>query len=235
MPRRKSKSRLPRLRPLRWLLRMWVWATLILCGWVAIYGQAMPGWTPYMRVEATRHDALRQEWVPLDRIAPDMIRAVVAAEDANFCLHDGFDMTAIRAALDAGGRVGASTLTQQTVKNVFLWQGRSWPRKMLEAALTPAVELFWTKRRILEVYLNVAEFDGGVFGVEAAAQWYFGTTAARLTPEQAAALAVVLPNPKGRSAIRPTPDLVDRAARVLDGANTLAADGRDACFIARGG
>lgn len=235
MPRRSPKSRKPRLRPLRWLVRVWVWATLVLCGWVAVYGQAMPGWTPYMRLEATRHDDLRQDWVPLERIAPIMMRAVVAAEDANFCRHGGFDMTAIRAALAEGGRVGASTLTQQTVKNVFLWQGRNWPRKMLEAALTPAVELFWTKRRILEVYLNIAEFDGGVFGVEAAAQWYFGTTAAGLTPAQAAALAVVLPNPKGRSAIRPTPDLVNRAAQVLDGARTLARDGRDACFVSMGG
>lgn len=230
-PRRKRPVRTTRVRPGRLILRVWIWATLGMCGWVTLYGQIMPERTPYIRYEAARLDGVRQSWVPLDQISPHMARAVVAAEDANFCLHDGFDMVAIRAAVDSRARVGASTLTQQTVKNVFLWQGRSWPRKALEALLTPAVELFWTKRRILEVYLNVAEFDGGVFGVDAAAQWYFGTTAIRLTPEQAAALAVVLPNPKGRSAVRPTPDLVARAAQVLDGAQTLARDGRDRCFL----
>ena len=103
-----------------------------------------------------------------------MARSVVAAEDANYCLHWGFDMGAIREALEDGAARGASTISQQTVKNTFLWQGRSWFRKALEALLTPVVELVWTKRRLLEVYLNVIEFDEGVFGVEAAAQSYFG-------------------------------------------------------------
>ena len=121
---------------------------------------------------------------------PVMARSLVAAEDANFCQHWGFDMAAIRDAIDGGGTRGASTLSQQTVKNVFLWHGRSWPRKALEAALTPVVELLWSKRRIVEVYLNVAEFDEGVFGVEAASRHYFGVSAADLSAVQAARLAI---------------------------------------------
>ncbi len=131
-----------------------------------------------------------------------MARSVVAAEDANFCLHWGFDMAAIRKAIDEGGNRGASTISQQVVKNVFLWHGRSWLRKAMEAAITPVVELVWSKRRILEVYLNVAEFDTGVFGVQAAAQHYFGVSAADLSAVQAARLAAVLPDPKGRDARR---------------------------------
>ena len=109
-----------------------------------------------------------------------MGRSAVAAEDANFCLHWGFDMAAIREAVEEGGTRGASTISQQVVKNVFLWHGRSWVRKAMEAVMTPVVELVWTKRRILEVYLNVAEFDEGVFGVQAAAQHYFGVSMRRI-------------------------------------------------------
>jgi len=163
-------------------------------------------------------------------MAPVLPRAVVAAEDANFCLHWGFDIAAIRAAVAEGGNRGASTLTQQTVKNAFLWHGRSWPRKAAEALLTPVVEAAWPKRRILEVYLNIAEFDTGVFGAEAAARRYFDIPAADLTPAQAARLAALLPDPKGRDAARPGDFLRRRAAAILDGAATIAADGRDDCF-----
>ncbi|MBK1635297.1 monofunctional biosynthetic peptidoglycan transglycosylase [Rhodovulum adriaticum] len=180
--------------------------------------------------ERHRLGSVDREWVPIENVAPVMRRAVVAAEDANFCLHWGFDMAAIRAAIAAEGRFGASTITQQTVKNVYLWQGRSWPRKALEAVLTPLVEIAWTKRRILEIYLNVAEFDEGVFGIDAAAYHYFRTTPAKLTAAQAAALAVVLPDPKDRDAARLTPALERRARLVRDGAATIRADGRAACF-----
>lgn len=110
-----------------------------------------------------------------------MARSVVAAEDANFCLHWGFDMAEIQRVVASGQQGGASTISQQTVKNVYLWQGRSWLRKAAEAVMTPVVEAVWTKWRILEVYLNVAEFGPGVFGVHAAAQYHFGTTPDRLT------------------------------------------------------
>jgi len=139
-------------------------------------------------------------------------------------------MGAIRAAIADGSVRGASTITQQVVKNVWLWHGRSWPRKALEAMITPAVEAAWPKRRILELYLNLAEFDEGVFGVEAAARHYFGIKAADLSAVQAARLAAVLPDPKGRSAATPSPGLRSRAAAIMDGAATIARDGRAACF-----
>ncbi|MEE3070464.1 MAG: biosynthetic peptidoglycan transglycosylase, partial [Pseudomonadota bacterium] len=144
---------------------------------------------PYIIAESVRLGSVDRAWTPMEQIAPVMARSVVAAEDANFCKHWGFDMGAIRSAIEDGGNRGASTLTQQVVKNVYLWQGRSWPRKALEALLTPLVEAAWSKRRILEVYLNVAEFDEGVFGVDAAARNYFGTSPEALTAREAALLA----------------------------------------------
>lgn len=184
----------------------------------------------YIWSEGRRLGGVAQVSVTLDDIAPVMARSVVAAEDANFCLHWGFDMAAIRAAAADGGNRGASTLTQQVVKNVFLWQGRSWVRKAMEALITPVVELVWSKRRILEVYLNVAEFDEGVFGVQAAAQHYFGVNAADLSPGEAARLAAVLPDPKGRSAGKPSSFVRKRARGIASGADTIAADGRSGCF-----
>lgn len=184
----------------------------------------------YMSQEARRLGGIDHDWVSLDMVAPVMARTVVAAEDANFCQHWGFDMGAIRAVIEAGGTRGASTLSQQTVKNVYLWQGRNWLRKALEAMMTPLVETLWPKRRIIELYLNVAEFDEGVFGVRAAARHYFNVDPAALSPQQAARLAAVLPDPKGRSANQPTSWLRKRAAGILDGAATIRRDGRAACF-----
>ncbi|MFC0142091.1 monofunctional biosynthetic peptidoglycan transglycosylase [Erwinia mallotivora] len=137
------------------------------------------------------------DWVGMDDIAPWMPLAVIAAEDQKFPEHWGFDVQAIQSVLDNdGGRMrGASTLSQQTAKNMFLWDGRSWIRKGLEAGLTVGIETVWTKRRILTVYLNVAEFGKGVFGVEEASQRYFHKPASRLTMSEAALLAAVLPNP----------------------------------------
>ncbi|WP_440866825.1 monofunctional biosynthetic peptidoglycan transglycosylase [Symbiopectobacterium purcellii] len=142
----------------------------------------------------------RSTWVPMDEIAPVMALAVIAAEDQKFPEHAGFDMAAIRAALAHNERDGArvrggSTLTQQMVKNLFLWDGRSWLRKGLEAGITVGVELVWTKRRILTVYLNIVEFGPGIFGVQQAAQHFFNKPASRLTAGEAALLAAVLPNP----------------------------------------
>ena len=166
----------------------------------------------------------------MEEISVHLARAVVAAEDANFCLHWGFDMDAIRAAIAAGAARGGSTISQQTVKNAFLWQGRSWPRKALEALMTPVMETLWSKRRVLEVYLNIVEFGEGVFGAEAAAQHYFGIPAADLNPQQAARLAAVLPNPQDRSASNPSQSVLMRARSIAEGAATIGADGRDACF-----
>ena len=218
-------------RLLRWPVRLGLAAVALLIVWVVSYAVINPPTTPFIRAETLRIGGpVDQVWVPMDRIAPVMARSVVAAEDANFCTHWGFDMTAIRAALDEGGQRGASTITQQVVKNAFLWHGRSWARKALEAMLTPLVEATWSKRRILEVYLNIAEFDDGVFGIEAAARHYFRTGPEDLTPVQAARLAMVLPSPKTRSAARPTDAQRRRSAAILDGAETIRRDGRAACF-----
>jgi monofunctional biosynthetic peptidoglycan transglycosylase len=189
-----------------------------------------PTRTFYMTSEERRLGEIDRVWTPMEEIAPVMARSVVAAEDANFCSHWGFDITAIRAALAEGSNRGASTISQQVVKNVYLWHGRSWARKALEGLITPVVETIWSKRRILEVYLNVAEFDEGVFGVEAAARHYFGVGPGKLSAQQAAQLAAVLPSPKSRSASKPTPLLRRRAAQIAQGAATIRADGRAACF-----
>jgi len=196
----------------------------------AAFSVMNPPTTPYMFSESRRVGGVKQIWVAMDDIAPVMARSAVAAEDADFCLHWGLDLTAIQAALEDGANRGGSTISQQVVKNVYLWQGRSWLRKSLEALMTPLVEAVWSKERILEVYLNVSEFDDGVFGVEAAAIHYFGVTAAELSPVQAARLAAILPSPKTRSASQATSYIRSRAASIVDGAATIQADGRAACF-----
>ena len=220
-------SDVPRRRLLRWVPLAVIALPLAV---IALLSVAAPPTTPTIVAEARRLGHVEREWVPMEAIAPAMARAAVAAEDANFCRHWGFDVDALRAALAEGAARGASTISQQTVKNVFLWQGRSWPRKVIEAALTPAVEALWTKRRILEVYLNVAEFGEGVFGVEAAARHHFGASARDLTPMQAARLAAVLPAPKARDAANPSDAVARRARAILDGAETIRRDGRAACF-----
>ncbi|MHA6324805.1 monofunctional biosynthetic peptidoglycan transglycosylase [Roseivivax sp. CAU 1753] len=231
---RKTSKAKPRIRPVRFLLK-WTFraglaVALLLALAVGLYRVVDPPTTPYIMAEARRLDGVARDWVDADDIAPVMFRSAVAAEDANFCTHWGFDMGAIRDAIEQGGTRGASTISQQVVKNVYLWHGRSWPRKALEALITPAIEAAWPKRRILEVYLNVAEFDEGVFGVQAAAKHYFGTTARDLTPVQAARLAAILPDPKGRSASDPSSFVRRRAASIRDGAATIQRDGRAACF-----
>lgn len=227
------RLRLPQFgRPTRrGVLRALLAIPVLVLLWVLAYAVINPPVTPYMLAERARLDRpLTRDWVPIEDMAEILPRAVVAAEDANFCRHWGFDVAEIRRAVDAGGQRGASTLSQQVVKNVFLWHGRSWPRKALEAILTPVTEAFWTKRRILEVYLNVAEFGPGVFGAEAGARHHFGVSAADLSPVQAARLAAILPDPKGRSAGKPSDFVRQRAAAILDGAATIAADGRADCF-----
>jgi len=217
-------------RLLVWSLRGVGVTVVFVVALVALFGQVNPPPGIFMMQERQRLGAIEREWVPMERISPHMARSAVAAEDANFCLHWGFDMAELRRAIDAGGTRGASTISQQTVKNVFLWHGRSWSRKAAEALITPVMEATWSKRRILEVYLNVAEFDAGVFGVEAAARHYFGTTAERLSAQQSARLAAILPDPKGRDAARPSAFVQRRAAAIMDGAATIARDGRAACF-----
>lgn len=214
----------------RWLFRGVLAAVMLLLLWIVLYAFVPVPTTVYMLQERARLGDVERDWVPMEDIAPALARSVVAAEDANFCLHWGFDMTAIRDAIAEGAARGGSTISQQTVKNAFLWHGRSWLRKALEAAITPVMELIWPKRRVLEVYLNVAEFAPGVFGAEAAAQHHFGVSAADLSARQASLLAAVLPNPQERNASAPS-DFVNRRARsIADGAATIRADGRADCF-----
>jgi monofunctional biosynthetic peptidoglycan transglycosylase len=147
-------------------------------------------------------------YTPLERIAPALVEAVVVAEDARFCRHGGVDWSAVNAVIETadedGPSRGASTIAMQTAKNLFLWPSRSYIRKALEIPLALAIDLAWPKRRVLEVYLNIAEWGEGVFGVEAAARRFFGKSAAALTAREAALLAAALPLPLARDPARPT-------------------------------
>jgi monofunctional biosynthetic peptidoglycan transglycosylase len=159
-------------------------------------------WLTLQHVERT--------WAPLGRISPQLKAAVIVAEDSAFCEHHGFDFTQMSKSLEAAYEYdrpirGASTITMQTAKNLFLWNGRSWLRKLLEAPLTLWLELMWSKGRILEVYLNVAEWGDGIYGADAAARRYFGVSASELSPRQAALLAAALPDPRSRHTGNPGP------------------------------
>lgn len=213
-----------------WLGRLALVFLAIIVLAVALYRFVDPPLTYLTFTEKQRLGEISQEWVPLEEMSTEVKQAVVASEDANFCLHWGFDMGAIRDAVEGGAERGASTISQQVVKNAYLWPASRWERKAVEAAITPFVELLWPKTRILEVYLNVAEFGEGVFGIEAAAQKNFGVSADRLTLSQGAALAAVLPNPKARSATEPTQFLRKRASDIAIGVASLEASGRAACF-----
>lgn len=174
---------------------------------------ADPPTSAYMLQSPTR--PVSHDWVPAQRISPWMARAVIAAEDQKFLHHWGFDLEAIREAWQDNqqgrGRRGASTLTQQTVKNLFLWPG-GYVRKAIEAWISFWADLLWSKHRILELYLNLAEFGPGIYGVEAAAWHYFGRPAALLGPQQAAQLAAVLPNPRKMQAAPASDYVTERAA-----------------------
>lgn len=188
---------------------------------VGILGFLPPPTTAFM-VEARLARGGRPvayEWRSASHISPELRLAVLAAEDQRFGEHAGFDFDAIRKAArhnSRGGSVrGASTISQQVAKNLFLWPGRSYLRKGIEAAFTVLVEAFWTKRRILEVYVNIAELGDGVFGAEAASRRFFGKSAAALTREEAALLAAVLPNPREMHVARPSSSVRRRQQWIL--------------------
>lgn len=176
---------------------------------------------------------IHREWVPLERISPNLVRAVIASEDNEFCRHWGFDFKELRDALNEsrnGGRMrGASTISQQTAKNVFLWPGRSYLRKGFEVYFTVMIETFWPKRRIMEVYLNVIEWGPGVFGAEAAARRWFGKSASKLTPLEAARLAAILPNPNRYRANPPGPYVNSRGYTIAARANSVDLNRDDRC------
>jgi len=161
------------------------------------------------------------EWVPIEEIAPALPVAVMASEDARFLEHNGFDFKAIEHAAMRNikhpekRKMGASTISQQTAKNVFLWPGRSWLRKGFEVYFTTLIEVMWTKERIMEVYLNSIEMGDGIYGAEAVAQQHFRTTASQLSRQQCALIAVTLPSPLRFNSARPTPYLLKRQKRIL--------------------
>ncbi len=179
-------------------------------------------------------------WRSLDDISPRLVEAVIAAEDAGFCDHYGFDVEAIEKAMrdnarnEARGRDrfrGGSTISQQTAKNVFLWPGRDWVRKGLEAGYTLMIETLWGKRRIMEVYLNVAEWAPGVYGAQAASRHWFGKDADDLTAREAARLAAILPSPRRYRAADPGPYVRRRAARIQAAMGTVRNEGLATCVL----
>ena len=195
------------------------WTVLVCVLWVLLLRFIPPPVTWAMASQAREQGGILREWRPLQRIAPAMPMAVIAAEDQEFFGHFGFDMEAMQKALKHNERSkrvrGASTISQQTAKNVFLWPDRTVLRKGVEAWFTLLIESLWGKERILEVYLNVAETGKGRFGVEATAQACFKRSASKLTSVQAAAIAAVLPAPRRFNACAPSPFVQHRQAWIL--------------------
>jgi monofunctional glycosyltransferase len=212
-----------------WRIILWTGIAFFASSLLAVVAYAFinPPVTPLMVIRwmdplsESQPYRLKKAWVPLDRISTNLQLAVVASEDNNFTRHWGFDFDAIEKAQKfnerkAGKKIrGASTITQQTAKNVFLWPQRSWFRKGLEVYFTALIEMVWSKRRIMEVYLNVIEMGKGIYGAEAASEVYFGKPAARLTRPEAALLAAILPNPGKWDPRRPTSYLINRQQWIL--------------------
>jgi len=215
-----SKPRMPKL--LRRLLKIALWFVAISVGLVIVLRWVPPPGTMVMverKVQSWFNGQpidLQRSWRSWDELPDSLKLAVIASEDQKFAEHHGFDLPAIQKALahnEQGGKVrGGSTISQQVAKNVFLWTGRSWVRKGFEAWFTLLIETFWSKQRILEVYLNSVEWDAGVFGAQAAARHHFGVDAKRLSQQQSSLLAAVLPNPRKWSAGKPGPYVRQRAS-----------------------
>ncbi len=223
----------------RLLRRLWRWvrrALLVLAalavGLVLVFRWINPPPGIVMLGEWMRLGSIERDWVPLSQMSADLPLSAAAAEDADFCAHWGFDVEGIRAAMADSERLrGGSTISQQVAKNVFLWPARTWLRKGLETGFTALIEILWPKRRIIEVYLNVAEMGEGIFGVEAAARHYWKVGASALGPQRSARLMAVLPDPRRRSPVSGTGYIAQRGAAIQKGAATLRQDGRGACFL----
>lgn len=219
---------------MRFISRVIIWFLVISIGLTLVFRFVPPPVTLTMLFD---ENGITKDWTPLSRIDRNMVDAIIAGEDSKFCTHDGFDRQAIEDAMARnaqGGRLrGGSTISQQTAKNVFLWQGNGWSRyvrKGLEAWFTLLIETLWDKRRIMEVYLNVAETGIGTYGVEAGAQRYFGHSASRLTQNEAARMAAALPSPKKRAVKNPT-GFTRRYGNIIAARiNVVRRDGLDACI-----
>ena len=231
MTRAKTRKRRP-------LLTLLLILALIPIGGVVLYRFVPPPVTLLMVKQAVAGHGLDYRWRSLDHISPRLVEAVIAAEDARFCQHHGFDVEAIQKAMEANERAeqrgsdkrrGASTISQQTAKNVFLWPSRDWVRKGLEVGYTGLIEGIWGKRRIMEMYLNVAEWAPGVYGAEAASQHWFHKSAQNLTAREAARLAAILPSPRRYKAASPGPYIRRRASRIQAAMGTVREAGLDRC------
>lgn len=205
--KRNGGKKKPRRSPLRRILRLAAIVALVLAALpivlVPVYAVVPP---PFSSLEAwTRLSgvAVKKQWVPLTDIAPNLAYAVIMSEDGKFCEHAGVDWSAVREVIDSDASRGASTIPMQVAKNLFLWQSRSYVRKALEVPLAYYMDLVWSKRRMIEIYLNVVQWGPGVFGAEAAAQHWFGVPAAQLSLRQSARLAAILPNPLVRNPVKP--------------------------------
>ena len=237
-PRRMERAARPRKPLLRrilfWILKAVLAFLAVSIGMVAIYKFVPPPITWTQIGDIIGGHGATKRWMSLDRIDPNMPRAAIAAEDARFCTHDGFDFTAIEQAYarnQKGGRIrGGSTISQQTAKNVFLFQGGGYARKALEAYFTVLIENIWGKRRIMEVYLNVAETGIGTYGVNAGAMRYFKHDASRLSPREAAQIAAVLPLPKKRAGIDPRGFTRRYGNAISARIGTVRGDGLDSCL-----
>ncbi len=218
-------------------------ALIVLVGlpliWVGVYRLVPPPMTPLMAIRLAQGHGWDYRWRPIANISPALVQAAVAAEDARFCEHHGFDFQAIEKAVKHNerrpGRIrGGSTISQQTAKNVFLWPDRSYLRKGLEAYFTVLIEAVWGKRRIMEVYLNVVEWGPGIYGAEAAAHHYFHTDAAHLSSAEASRLTAILPSPLKWKAATPGPYVQKRSRRIGGAMGTVREDGLAACVLGRG-
>ena len=212
------------LRPIKWIVVAFLASTIlsvVVLRFLPVYFTPLMFIRCYQQVTEGRELKLSHHWVSLDKMSEHMPTAVMASEDANFLSHHGFDYQAIESAAKRNKehpekrKLGASTISQQTAKNVFLWPGRSWLRKGLEVYFTSLIELMWPKQRIMEVYLNSIEMGEGIYGVEAVAREHFGTSAIRLSDSQCALIAATLPNPRRFSSKHPSAYMQKRQARIL--------------------
>ena len=209
---------------LKWIVVAFFASTIlsvVALRWVPVWATPLMFIRLYQQVKAGQELTLHHSWVSLDKMSPNMSLAVMASEDARFQEHHGFDYKAIEQAAMRNmkhpekRRLGASTISQQTAKNVFLWPSRSWVRKGLEVYFTALIELMWSKQRIMEVYLNSIEMGNGIYGAEAVAEYHFGTTAAELSRAQCALIAATLPNPRRFDSAHPSGYMLKRQQRIL--------------------
>jgi monofunctional glycosyltransferase len=223
----------PRLNIFGFFAHVALWCIAVSLLWALLYRVLPVPMTMPMLGDAFFGGGVRNQWTPLTRISPNLIRSVIASEDNEFCHHYGFDFDEIRNAIeeanDGGRERGASTVSQQTAKNAFLWTDHSYFRKALEVYFTLVIETLWPKRRIMEVYLNVAEWGPGIYGAEAAAHHWFHKPAARLSALEAARLAAILPAPHHWKANPAGPYVASRAYTIMARANSVDLNGDDRC------